>query len=463
MKKLVSTLLTLIMSITVVATAVGCGPSEGDPVEAGATVITMYAYNFEEYQTTWYETQKKAFNSIMDDGLQLEVKYFDKNAYASALQVARENDQEPDIFWCAYGNLNNLVVKYDYAVDLQDYMPQECFDDLVDNLKAAVTYNGEIIAYPQYAEPSMMFFYRKSIFEQAGVTEVPTTWSELLEVCAKVKPVLNKGQYTLGIPTQTAIAWATVGLQINTTGGYAVTDDWMTNRVNENDAGWRALTGLFWDINEKEYAPAAPLTDEYDFILSALCEGALAMTMGYAPGIATCARTYPEDSEDIGYAIMPTWDESETGQAGVTAVNGGWNYLISKSSDEEHRKGAAKVIEFLCCDNVERTASLFEVSAYSRSSPNKSVREYIAANANPEYAERQALVDYVSSRAVKPASYAWDITHATGQMFSKMFNYNTQDPKDKEAMVTKAITEARQAIDKIISSNTYQGNPDYVK
>ena len=40
-------------------------------------------------------------------------------------------------------------------------------------------------------------------------------------------------------------------------------------------------------------------------------------------------------------------------------------------------------------------------------------------------------------------------------------NYNTHDPKDKEAMVTKAIKEAREAIDKIISSDTYQGNPDY--
>ena len=451
------------MSITVVATAVGCGPSEGDPVEAGATVITMYSYNFEEYQTTWYEKVKKEFNSILDDGLQLDVKYFDKNTYASALQVARENGNAPDIFWCSCGNLYNLVVKFDHAVDLQDYMPQEKLDDIIESHKVNVTYGGEIIGYPQYIEPSLMFFYRKSIFEQAGITKVPTTWSELLDACAKVKPLLKKGQYALGIPDASAMAWATPGIQVNTTGGYAVSEDWMTNRVNENDAGWRALTELFWDINEQEYAPSAPLTEEFDFILQALCEGALAMTMGMSTGIATCSRTYPEEMDDIGYAIMPTWDESELGQEGPTAVNGGWNYLISKSSDEEHRKGAAKVIEFFCCDSPERTAGLFEAGAYSRSSPNKSVREYINQNMPEEYKEIQAIINEVAETGVRPANYNWGITNAVGNMLCKMFNYNTHDPSDKQAKVTQAIMEARQDIDKVINATSYTGNPEYIK
>ena len=460
MKKIISFLIAAVLSVSVVATAVGCGGPKGN-VEEGATVIQMYAMNFEEYQTSWYEQVKDEFNSILDDGWQLDVKYFDKPSYSGAFQAAKENGTAPDIFWTSPGNTYNSVIKMNTAEPLDDLMGEEYINDLQDWVKPSITFGGKVMCWPLYREPSTMLFYSKSLFEQAGITKVPTTWTELLDACAKLKSIVSKGQFVLGIPTQTAIAWSTVGLQVNTTGGRAVDDSWTQCRVNENEAGWQALVGLFYDIQAGGYAPGAALTDEYDNIVTMLCEGALAMTMGMSTGLATAYRTYPEDADDIGYAIMPTWEDG-LGQNATTASNGGWSLCISNTSSDIKKQGAAEVIKFFTNKSAERGASFFETSVYSRAIPFKSVQEYVDNDTDiPEaLKERQALVSKVSSTACAEADYAWAITNEVGQMFAKMYQVD-HATANRQQTIVDTIKSCRQTIEGIITASTYEPNPNY--
>ena len=60
-------------------------------------------------------------------------------------------------------------------------------------------YDGKQYAIPLCVDSRMMF-YRTDMFEMAGITQLPKTWAELEEICAKLKAVLPSDVYPLIFP-----------------------------------------------------------------------------------------------------------------------------------------------------------------------------------------------------------------------------------------------------------------------
>jgi multiple sugar transport system substrate-binding protein len=67
--------------------------------------------------------------------------------------------------------------------------------------KAAVSYNGKIYAI-QVGTNNLALAYNKTYFAQAGITNPPQTWSELLQDCAELKAVLPAGKYAIGFSAE---------------------------------------------------------------------------------------------------------------------------------------------------------------------------------------------------------------------------------------------------------------------
>ncbi|HCR39677.1 MAG TPA: ABC transporter substrate-binding protein, partial [Lachnospiraceae bacterium] len=59
-------------------------------------------------------------------------------------------------------------------------------------------------------EPSTVLFYRTDLFEQAGITKVPTTWDELIEAGKKLT---TNEIFGLSIPDFPSMGWCTWGMQ----------------------------------------------------------------------------------------------------------------------------------------------------------------------------------------------------------------------------------------------------------
>lgn len=84
------------------------------------------------------------------------------------------------------------VVRYDTAgwcEPLNDYIANDPDFDYADYTKAytdLLTVDGRINGIPCVGETTVMF-YRKDIFEQAGITEVPKTWQEVEEAAKKIQ------------------------------------------------------------------------------------------------------------------------------------------------------------------------------------------------------------------------------------------------------------------------------------
>jgi len=453
MKKILFAATTLLLSVPVL---MSCTPS-GPYVEPGATTITMYAQDFQDWENAHIAEMVDDFNAIKDDGIQLEVKSFQDEAYTDALKAARENGSAPDIFMCSYGNLYSTAIKPGYAAPLNDLLDQAYYDDIVDSVKSMITFDGNYYSYPQLTEPATVFFYRKDILANAGVTEIPTTWDELLVACSLIKPVLGRGQYTLGMPIGTALGWATYGMQKNTTGGLALNDQWTECLVDSQ--GYRDLDRLFYELYANGYCPAGNVSPTgYTDIITALCEDKLAMTFAGSWSVADIINSYPDYKDKIGIAPIPTQDGDPTK---TTASNGGWTYAISSTSDQKVK--AARVLEWFFCEDPARTASYFEDAAYSKTAVNKSVIAYIENTVPADLKDWVSVINDISSKGIPEATYPWDIAIATATMFETMAIKAdlTKGDAYRDTQIENAINTAVSAINTIITDSGFVTNPVY--
>ena len=107
--------------------------------------------------------------------------------YYTQLNALVDAGQTPDVFIVSPGpNLTDYVAP-GVAAPLNAYLDSDGWKETFssDAVFAQQTYGDEIYAVPLNIAAACVF-YNKEIFEDAGV-EVPTTYDELLDVCAKIK------------------------------------------------------------------------------------------------------------------------------------------------------------------------------------------------------------------------------------------------------------------------------------
>lgn len=90
--------------------------------------------------------------------------------------------EAPDVF-ALEGSLDTLSEWKDYLYDLSD---ESWVDVVYDSAKTAGTLDGQLLALP-YSSEACGIIYNKDLFEQAGITEIPDTLTELEEACKKLE------------------------------------------------------------------------------------------------------------------------------------------------------------------------------------------------------------------------------------------------------------------------------------
>ena len=221
-KKLVSLVLTAAMMGSVLA---GCGgsssadntPAAGDAgtaqTEPSAAVESADAseaaganQGTEDLSGTlsilsWYDETKaapviEAFNAKYPN-VTIDFQYSPPVAdYVEKLSTLLYSGAGPDIFYMALENREDLI-KGNYVEDLSNepYMTDGTIPDSV-----KTTYGADGKAYSLAVDCWVGgIFYNKDLFDQAGITEEPKTWEELLEVCqtlkdAGIQPIMDNCQ-----------------------------------------------------------------------------------------------------------------------------------------------------------------------------------------------------------------------------------------------------------------------------
>lgn len=198
---------------------------------------------------------------------------------------------------------------------------------------------GELYGLGIDSQPWNTIFYNKSMFEQAGITEEPTTFAEFETVLEKLKaagftPLLGSGEW---VPHFTFMATNDI---------FAETDCWLGLREvgdrSFSDPEWAEAAQRFAGWVDKGYFNEGPLglgyTQANDFFL----QGGAAM---YPIGswLTGLVDQQPPDFE-VGYFAMPT----RSGELKLVGSIGSTGYTVSRTT--EHPQEAITLAKWLAFD-----------------------------------------------------------------------------------------------------------------
>ena len=147
-------------------------------------------------------------------------------------------------------------------------------DDVLKPVREGLSYDGKLYALPFYAESSMLF-YRKDLFEQAGI-QVPEqpTWQQVKEWAAKLHDPDNE---VYGICLRGKPGWgenmAFVTTLVNTFGGQWFDNDWNTTI---NTPEWNEAVTFYVDLL-KNYGPPGASSNGFNENLALFSTGKCAM------------------------------------------------------------------------------------------------------------------------------------------------------------------------------------------
>ncbi|MDR1519084.1 MAG: extracellular solute-binding protein [Planctomycetota bacterium] len=112
------------------------------------------------------------------------------NDHKVALRVAASGKKGPDIYqmWGGLG-LGGEFVNAGFSAPLNKYYDEYGWDDelLTASLSDSRRYRGDERHGVPFRVNAQGLYYNKRLFEKAGVTKIPETYDELVEVCEKLK------------------------------------------------------------------------------------------------------------------------------------------------------------------------------------------------------------------------------------------------------------------------------------
>lgn len=223
----------------------------------------------------------------------------------------------------------------------------------VDGTKYVVPVNN--FAYPMYVN--------MDILEEAGVAEIPTTWSELIDACKKISDA-GKSAFALNLGTTNANGIQNVFGGTGWASGITLKDESGAYKTEGNE-DLKALAELFKTLYDNGSLYPGMSTLEESEMTSNFAAGNCAFTLASA---ATMSQF-----EDINFeaTTVPVKDGYE-GEQGICYAS--WAVGISESS--ENKEEAAKFVNYLLggIDGTDGSVSAGLAEAMS-AFPNSTVAE----------------------------------------------------------------------------------------
>lgn len=335
MKKTVSVLLVMSLSATLIAGCGANGDSSGsDSTDSGDEVVIEFQQWFDNEMDEGY------LQSVCDDfyeetGIKVELL---SNPYADTQAQMQAS--------AAAGTLADVVALdggwiYDYATqgmlaDLSELYDEIGFD--TSDITSQTEVNGTVYAQPIVNFPCLMAV-NLDILEEAGITELPETWSEFLDTCIQVTDP-DKNVYGFGMNMSTdnstcmeyfaAFAW--------NSGCSIIGEDGKPFLAN-NDV-WIETTEFFKSLFDNGVTLPGMYTLTDADKVQEFVNGRIAFMPDSVAHLTNIQEQAPE--MNITYINMPHKDDYD-GENYMRANN--WACGISENS--EHKEEAAQFIQYL--------------------------------------------------------------------------------------------------------------------
>jgi N,N'-diacetylchitobiose transport system substrate-binding protein len=321
----------------------GCSSADS-PEESGGTDITLWLNGgdtpdeLRDYLTSEYEEATGGTLTIEEQSW--------TDALAKLTTALPDADNTPDVVEIG----NTWAPTFTYAgafTDLSDMYEELGGDALLPSFVEVGSVDGAEYALPYYFGSRYMF-YRKDVWEKAGVT-VPATLTEFNETAAKLKTADQSGFYFGGEDWRNGVSWVFAnGGELAVQDG----DEWTSTLSDPKTVtGLEQLQTLFADaslapVTESDSTPWVNLNNNET---TGAPEAATIIAPGWAHWSIGDAAPDPEDATKV----VNTWNDEVFGtfvlpgvDGGVAPVfAGGSNIAISAASkNQESSKELLKIV-----------------------------------------------------------------------------------------------------------------------
>jgi len=320
------------MAVVVATTAAlglaGCGSDSGSDSGGGNVSLDLLVPIYGDKTKPYWQDLVKAFQAKNKDiKVTLETQSWD-DIY-TVLDTKIQNNKAPDILELdaagpAYGS-DDLLYKADEIVSKSTYT------DIVPSFIDSAKIKGTAYGVPSVASTRALF-YNKTLFKQAGVTEPPKTWDELLAAAKKIA-ALGNGTFGYGMPLGSEEAQAETSIWAYGNGASWEKDGKMT--INTPQAE-EALTFMQKMIKEGATEPNPGATDRTPLI-DVFIQGKIGMIEGLPPIVGQIKEKAP----NLDWAIAPSPTKD-----GKPVTLGVADYFVGFNKDEDKQASIAKFLDF---------------------------------------------------------------------------------------------------------------------
>ena len=319
----------ILASAAVMATAVGFGTG---PALAQSVELTLWHMEQPPHRVARIQELLDEFNAAHPD---IEVSQEPQNwgeIYAKA-PAAIAAGTGPDMLF-AIPDFTPILKEIGALSSVADFVAElDAQHDFVDSAVASYSYDGGVWAVPLY-NMAMSLWYRKSVFEEAGVA-VPTTWSEWL---AAAEALNDDETYGIGLPAnkQLYTDQTVYDFMVNNGASEIYNEDGSIRFDNPETAG-------AYDFYNQMLAMSPPDSTSWTWGEAEACFSSRACAMVLQFTVITTYETQAEgDADDLGIAPVPHADGMDTHYTIAYP-----NAVMLLSEDEAKRAAAQTFIAWL--------------------------------------------------------------------------------------------------------------------
>lgn len=176
---------TLALGATVALLAAGCSGGTGGGGSDGDVTMTFWHNSTTGPGKAYWEDTVAAFEEA-NPGVTIEVQSIQNEDMDGKLQTALNSGDAPDIFMARGGGKLADVVEAGQIMDLTDSVDEAVRTNVGDAGFGAFTVDDKIYGMPTAILPGGIF-YSQELFDEAGISETPTTVAELDDAVSALK------------------------------------------------------------------------------------------------------------------------------------------------------------------------------------------------------------------------------------------------------------------------------------
>lgn len=305
-----------------VATILGMGAcGSTDSSSGGKTEIVVWENSTTGDGKKFWEDAAAAYEK-KNPNVHIKIEAIQNEDMDGKLQTALQDpDSAPDVFLARGGQKLRDVVEAGQAMDLTDKISDTVKTQMKTAL-AADTIDGKVYGVPQSVLPGGIW-YSKDLFAKAGITEVPTTWSEFATAVQKLKDAGITPIAVGGKDAWPAAHWwywfALRECSADTFEKAQSTKDFSDSCWTRTGDDVQKLLDLD-AFNDGFLTTSAQQGASSSAGLLANHMAAMELMGGWEPGVVRDLTPDKKDMADLGYFAFPT---VEGGQGDPSAIMGG--------------------------------------------------------------------------------------------------------------------------------------------